>query len=207
MKKYPPKSFRYAGLVGRKKYQEEIGLDVVQRIWDRGFLTGFELLRIGAWKSAKSIALLTVNEENHIEVVTRSALSAISEYRTVNVVVDSIDWTNWRETVALAIGQNGSKKQESSGLLSLHGIGYPMATAILATMAPTAFPVLDKWAISGVLDITPVEASKTKWHRSVFYTDYCKILATDERPEFSDQNSVHWRDQWMMNMAMTKYSN
>jgi hypothetical protein len=192
--------------VARKKYQEEIGLDVVQRIWDRGFLTGFELLRIGAWKSAKSIALLTVNEEDQIELVTKVALTALNNYRSVNVVVDPIDWDDWRETVALAIGRSGSRKQPPSGLLSLHGIGYPMATAILATVAPTAFPVLDKWAISGAFDITPTEAAKSKWHRSEFYAEYCKRLATDGRHEFKDLRSVHQRDQWLMNMAMKRHA-
>ena len=192
--------------MARKKYQEEIGLDVVQRIWDRGFLTGFELLRIGAWKSAKSIALLTVNEEDQIELVTKVALTAIDHYRSVNVVVDSVDWDDWRETVALAIGRIGLKKQPPSGLLSLHGIGYPMATAILATVVPTAFPVLDKWSISGAFDISPVEAAKSKWHRSQFYAEYCKCLATDDREEFKDLKSVHQRDQWLMNMAMKRHS-
>lgn len=44
-----------------------------------------------------------------------------------------------------AIGTQGK-----SGLLALHGIGYPTATAFLCILNPKAFPVLDRWAVQRV---------------------------------------------------------
>lgn len=35
--------------------------------WDRGYITAFELARIAAWKNAKSVAVITVNNPGDIE--------------------------------------------------------------------------------------------------------------------------------------------
>ena len=183
----------------RKKFQNEVSLDFVHQIWSRGYLTGFDLCRIGAWKSAQSVALLTVNDETQIEIVTRKSLTAIREFREVDVVNDVVDWGSWRVAVSTAIGQ--SRKKPATGLLSLYGVGYPMATALLAVMAPRAFPVLDKWALSQTIGIPPREAGASRWHTAETYMGYCKQLATDDRAEFKGL-SIHQRDQWMMNRGI-----
>lgn len=184
----------------RKKFQSEISQDFANRIWTRGHLTGFDLCRIGAWKSALSVALLTVNEESQIEVVTRESLNAIKEFRDVDVVNDAVDWNLWSFAASTAIGQN--RRRPTTGLLSLYGIGYPMATAIMAVLAPMAFPVLDRWAVSQVFGVTPDEGRKRRWHSADIYMDYCRRLATDSRTEFNALN-VHKRDQWMMNQGIS----
>lgn len=184
----------------RKKFQAEMSQEFVNRIWTRGYLTGFDLCRIGAWKSAQSVALLTVNDESQIEVVTRESLTAIKKFRNVDVVNEAVDWSSWRVAVSTAIGQ--SRKKPATGLLSLYGVGHPMATALLAVMAPTAFPVLDRWAVSQVFGVTPAEGRESKWHSADNYMDYCRRLATDRRNELRAMN-VHRRDQWMMNWGIS----
>jgi hypothetical protein len=183
----------------RKKFQNEVSQDIIDRIWGRGYLTGFELCRIGAWKSAQSVALLTVNDESQIEFVTRRSLTAIGEFRDVNVVSDSFNWGNWYVAASTAIGQ--SRKKPATGLLSLHGVGYPLATALLAVLAPRAFPVLDRWAVSEVFGVTPDEGRESRWHSADHYMEYCRRLATDDRAEFKNL-SIHHRDQWMMNRGI-----
>jgi hypothetical protein len=183
----------------RKRFQNEVSQDFIDCIWGRGYLTGFDLCRIGAWKSAQSVALLTVNDESRIEVVTKEALAAIRDFRDVDVVKHAVDWSSWRIAALTAIGQ--SRKTPATGLLSLYGVGYPMATALLAVVAPRAFPVLDKWALSQTFGIAPNEAGIWKWHTAESYMDYCRRLATDDRTEFKDM-SIHHRDQWMMNRGI-----
>ena len=43
--------------------------------WGRGYITPFELTRIGAYKSAKGVAFLTVNTEEDIERLHRHKVS------------------------------------------------------------------------------------------------------------------------------------
>jgi len=184
--------------MSRKKFQFEIPVGDANGIWERGKISGFELVRIGAWKSAKSVALLTVNSESFIESCTANAMEAIMPFKEVNVIRDNLDWDEWQNCVATAIGR---KKQPRSGLLRLEGVGYPVATAILSILAPSAFPVLDKWAISAVFGVPVQEASRGKWHRAAMYTEYCRRLATEERPEFDATMNIHGRDVEMMKLG------
>ncbi len=182
-----------------KSYQSPPSDEFVETIWSRGYLTGFELARIAAWKSAQSVASITVNSEEQIRDCTQKLLSRISEFRTVDVIGDEVDWAQWRECVGSAIGR---KARPSSGLLQLQGIGYPMATAVLAVLAPTSFPVMDKWAIAEIFSVHPQEASKTKWHKAVNYVEYCRHLVDVMRPEFASHMNIHERDQAVMRAGM-----
>jgi len=186
--------------VKRKPYQEPIERGIIDEIWMRGWITGFELLKIGAWKSAKPVPLLTVNSEDLIESVTGSALDAISEFRHVDVTSEVVDWGRWVEAAATAIG-----RKPSSGLLRLSGVGFPTATAILAVVAPGAFPVMDKWAISEVFEVSPSEASRTKWHRSIRYGEFTQFLAGNAIEFDAATLNVHERDQILMNRAMQRW--
>lgn len=164
----------------RKPYQEPIERGIIDAIWMRGWITGFELLKIGAWKSAKPVPLLTVNSEDLIESVTGSALDAISEFRHVDVTSEVVDWGRWVEAAATAIG-----RKPSSGLLRLSGVGFSMATAILAVVAP--------------------EASRTKWHRSIRYGEFTQFLAGNAIKFDAATLNVHERDQILMNRAMQRW--
>ena len=185
--------------MSRKTFQFDLPVSDVDGMWERGRISGFELVRIGAWKSAKSVALLTVNSESFIESCTANAMAVIRPFREVDVIRDKTDWDVWQNCVATAIGR---KKQPRSGLLRLEGVGYPVATAILSILAPSAFPVLDKWAISAVFGVPVQEASRGKWHRAAMYTEYCRRLATEERPEFDPRMNIHGRDVEMMKLGM-----
>lgn len=187
--------------MGHKKYHKSLSCEFRQTIWNQGFITGFQLLKIGAWKSAQSVANLTVNSDEDIRRCTASTLIAIQRYRAIDVVKDEVDWDDWEACVATAIGQ---KRAPSTGILQLHGVGYPMATAVLATLIPSAFPVMDRWAISEVFGVDIREAQKSKYHRSARYREYCRALAKSTRQELTEDMNVHLRDQFLMNFAMNR---
>ena len=64
-----------------------------------------------------------------IEAWTRASISAIRPWRDRKAVAfaTDADWAGWRKTANLAIGWIGSQGAPSSGLLSLRGVGYPVA--------------------------------------------------------------------------------
>ena len=65
---------------GRPEYQNR-PCWIAAEAWDRGCIKAFELARIAAWKSARSVADVTVNEPAEIEGCTQAALSVIGPWR------------------------------------------------------------------------------------------------------------------------------
>jgi len=131
----------------RKEYQDRPDW-VADKAWNRGYIEGFELARIAAWKNAQSVAAITVNEPEEIEACTRAAISVIGPWlgRKGTQLATDADWAAWQHAANAAIGWVG-RKGPSSGLLSLKGVGYPVATAILDILDPDAWPVVDKWRV------------------------------------------------------------
>jgi hypothetical protein len=116
--------------------------------WSRGYLKPLELLRIAAWKTGQGLGSLTINTEDDIEGRTRAAIDCIRPWRGKRIVAhdDLSMWHQWYETARSAIGE----KAAGLGLLALHGVGYPMASAILDILDPEVWPVIDRWAIQTV---------------------------------------------------------
>ena len=48
---------------------------ITDEAWNRGYIEPFELARIAAWKSARSIAAITVNRPEEIEAWTVTSAS------------------------------------------------------------------------------------------------------------------------------------
>ena len=120
--------------------------------WNRGYIEAFELAQIAAWKNALGVAAITVNNSEEIEACTREAMSVIKPWRGRNAtgLVTDADWADWQQTANAAIGWAGGQGEPSSGLLSLKGVGYPVASAILDILDPDVWPVIDKWAAKTV---------------------------------------------------------
>ena len=155
-------------------------------------MTALQMLRIAAWKSARGLASLTLNDEDSIRLRTANAMDAIRPWRSTDVLRDPVDWAAWREAVARAVGW----KQRQTGLLALDGVGYPMASAFLALLAPAAFPVIDRSAVHGVYG-SPIGNYQT----SLAYTDFARALAA--RGEyFPSARTIHELDQAVMTAAM-----
>ena len=118
----------------RPKYQEE-PVELRAIILDQVGITPLQLMRIVAWKSAKGLASLTLNSEDKIAAYTKPAVALARRYRTVDVVrpAKSFSWNHWLDETRKVIGQT-SRYGEPSGLLAIDGIGYPVATAVLAIL-------------------------------------------------------------------------
>jgi hypothetical protein len=166
--------------------------DVVLR---QGFITPLQLFRIVAWKSAKGMASMTLNTELDIRERTAAAVDLAREWEGVDVVEEANlqNWDDWRETARAIVGRKHGS--EPAGLLALHGIGYPVATAILSIINPKVWPVIDKWSVASVFG----EAINTQ--RAYFadqYEVFARHLATVGASSWPTANTVHELDQAAM---------
>lgn len=67
------------------KYQDE-PTHLRDPIWERGQIEPWELLRICAWKSAKNLALLSLNDPDDIRIRTRNACDSVKQLHDASVV-------------------------------------------------------------------------------------------------------------------------
>ena len=173
----------------RREYQDRPGW-VADEAWNRGCIEAFELARIAAWKSAISVAGITVNTPREIEACTRAAMSVIERWRgqKATALVTDIDWADWQSAANAAIGWVGKHREPSSGLLSLTGVGYPVATAILDILDPNLWPVIDKWAAKTVFGIEIVQ------YTAAIYARYARHLATEGTRHWGVGLSIHELD-------------
>ena len=195
--------------VERKKfgYQEE-PVFLVDGILERGCISPWELLRIVSWKSAKGVALLSLNTEAEIVELTSEAVRDLTTWSwpygaLMDGNLNDEAWTLWEEWVGQVIGvdQKHSKSGEATGLLRLHGVGYPVATAILAFLKPEVFPVMDKWAVETIFG---EGASRKRWQRKSKYREYAQLLVNPQIEELQKVATLRGRDQKAMQLAMDK---
>jgi hypothetical protein len=173
-------------------------VELQNAILARGHIEPWELLRICAWKSAKGLAWLTLNTEDEIRNYTREAITALNASGgTTDVLNGSLsedDWNAWETKAGELIGAD-AKHGGPSGLLRLHGVGYPVATAILGFLAPTTFPVMDKWAVETIFG---PGASKKRWQRKAAYRAYAERLVNPKCTALEATSSLRDRDKAAM---------
>lgn len=179
-------------------YQVE-PVDLRPTIWERGHVEPWELLRICAWKSAQGLANLAMNDEEDIRSRTRNACSALREFQQHDVLAAPPNWDHWQERVAVAVGA----KKARTGLLGLHGVGYPVATAVLAILNPAAFPVMDRWAVRYLYG---TEVRPASYEHAAKYRTYAEDLVYARDALIPGQNdspsSIHDLDQQAMRRGM-----
>jgi hypothetical protein len=171
---------------------------IADKAWDRGYIEAFELARIAAWKSARSVAAITVNEPGEIEACTRAAMSIIQTWRgkRATELAADVDWCAWKQTANAAIGWVGGQGEPSSGLLSLHGVGYPVASAILDILDPDVWPVIDRWATKSVFENPLSHYCATR------YAAYARHLATEGAKRWDAGLSIHELDMKAQSASM-----
>lgn len=169
--------------------------------WSRGYLKPLELLRIAAWKTGQGLGSLTINTKDDIEGRTRAAIDCIRPWRGKRIVAhdDLSMWHQWYETARSAIGE----KAAGLGLLALHGVGYPMASAILDILDPEVWPVIDRWAIQTVFGRQPNGNPwpTSQWDFAAAYAVYARHLATIGAACWGSAHSIHKLDQEAMNVS------
>ena len=179
----------------RPKYQRE-PVELRDLIWTRGLIEPWELLQICAWKSAKGLAPISLNDEAIIRDTTAKVCEVLRPMRELDVLAGEPDWRRWEQGVGRAIGS----KVNGTGLLGLAGIGYAMSTAILCILNPSAFPVLDRWAILGVYGGVD-KRSMLFYEHAARYCEYAQDLASRSR-EATNAKNIHEVDQHFMRAGM-----
>jgi hypothetical protein len=180
----------------RKEYQDRPDW-IADKAWNRGYIEAFELARIAAWKNAQSVAAITMNWPEEIEACTRAAISVIRPWlgRKGTQLATDADWAAWRQAANAAIGWV-DLKGPSSGLLSLKGVGYPVATAILDILDPDVWPVIDKWAATTVFGTIPFRYCAAR------YAAYARHLATEGTRCWGAGLSIHELDEKAQSASM-----
>jgi hypothetical protein len=166
----------------RLKYHPE-PTEIRDAAWKRGYLTPLELFRIQAWKSGQGLGSLTTNKTGLIEEVSQRAMAALLPWKDRDAfsLQGSADWDAWQADVATAVGV-----KRSSGLLSLDGMGYPRASAVLAILNPAAWPVIDRFAVQAVFS-----TNAFKWDRAAAYRAYAEHLATVGHRSWPREVTIH----------------
>jgi hypothetical protein len=179
-----------------------------EEILKRGHITPWELFKIVSWKSAKGVAWLSLNSEAEIVKFTREAVEDLTAWSwpygaLIEGNMNYEAWTLWEEKVGQVIGAD-QKRSESgcaTGLLRLHGVGYPVATAILAFLKPEVFPVMDKWAVETIFGDG---ASRKRWQHKAKYREYAQLLVNPQIEDLQEVATLRGRDQKAMQLAMEK---
>ena len=123
--------------------------ELVPEILKRGYITPWELFKIVTWKSAKGVAWLSLNTEDEIITYTKEVVAGLKSWSgpsdILEVEMSDELWSAWEAKAGELIGADKDHAEAgiSSGLLRLHGVGYPVATAILGLLKPKVFPVMD----------------------------------------------------------------
>jgi hypothetical protein len=193
--------------VERKKfgYQEE-PVFLVNGILERGYISPWELLKIVSWKSAKGVAFLSLNTEAEIIEFTSETVRDLTTWfwpygALIDGNMNDEAWNLWEEWVGQVIGadQKRSESRRATGLLRLHGVGYPVATAILAFLKPEVFPIMDKWAVETIFG---EGASRKRWQHKAKYREYAQLLVNPQIEELKQVATLRGRDQKAMQIAI-----
>lgn len=173
--------------------------EITRKAWERGYIEAFELTRIAAWKNARSVATITLNEPEHIEACTRAAIAVVRPWRGRAASQSCADsyWTKWQKTANSAIGWVKTSQAPASGLLSLQGVGYPMASAILDILDPDVWPIIGKWAVKTVFGAFPPPR-----YTAARYAAYAKHLVTEGAQHWGADLSIHKLDERAQQASM-----
>jgi hypothetical protein len=161
----------------RPKYQRE-PTELREVIWRQGLITPWQLLRIASWKSARSLAHLSLNNPADIEAATGAALTAASPFRTARR--PRLTGRFWEAT------------GEAVGYLDrLHGVNLAMGSAVLCIANPRVWPVVDRWAAQRLFGTRVVSSP-------AFYMAYITRLSL-LLPKGPEAPTIHELDQDVSN--------
>ena len=188
------------------EYQREPG-HLAPLIMERGFITPWELFKIVTWKSAKGVAWLSLNTEDEIVSCTKETVAGLKSWSgpsdLLNSEMTEEYWDIWEAKAGELIGADKAHAESGipSGLLRLHGVGYPVATAVLGLLMPKVFPVMDKWAVETIFG---TGASRKRWQTKAKYREYTQLLVKPTREELQKFYTLRDRDKAAMNISMAR---
>jgi hypothetical protein len=180
----------------RHAYERE-PTDLAEVARSRGYMSGLEVLRIGAWIGTRSLASVTLNAESAFEDVTGSAIQAINGLNGLNGLpaidhaTDDGYWAEWMRVASNAAGEWGK-----SGLMSLQGVDYPMASGVLAILDPKVWPVFDAKACHTIFGpkVDPARIPR-RLRNETIYAAYARHLAVYGTRAWPNADTIHALDQ------------
>lgn len=128
------------------KRETKVLNEVAPRVHAVGYLTKPDFLDICLWKSSRPMKYYRDNSEEFIEAVSRVAFSTTNEQLRVEA------------------------------LTLLHGVGWPVASAILHIGHTNPYPIFDLRALWSLRIMSPVKYDFRFWQS---YTNYCRQLARE----------------------------
>jgi hypothetical protein len=190
----------------RKTIEYQVEPDgLIVEIMKRGYITPWELFKIVSWKSAKGVAWLSLNTEDEIISCTKETVAGLKSWSgPVDILAEEMTdalWSEWEAKAGELIGADKKYAEGgvATGLLRLHGVGYPVATAILGLLKPEVFPVMDKWAVETIFG---QGARKKRWQTKSKYRAYTQLLVKPEIGRLQKMTTLRGRDKAAMDIAM-----
>ena len=185
------------------KFQDE-PKELEAEIFSLGYITPWNLFKIVSWKSARGLAWLSLNTEKEISFVTKELVDGLKQLpesaSVLSKPMNEEDWNEWQRKAGELIGAVRKRNVQPSGLLRLHGVGYPVATAILGLLKPDVFPIMDKWAVETIFGAGT--GKKTwQWHTKIAYRKYTERLVNPECEFLNEIKTLRKRDIAAMTAA------
>jgi hypothetical protein len=172
--------------------------ELAEAAWERGHIEPWDLLRITAWKAAITPAWLSVEDPRRIVSVTAAVIKVLKPYRravAAEVLFDSPDGgAAFLEATREGIGRT-QKGAQDGGLRSLWGIRLPAATAVLTILNPSAWPVIDRWAVTTIFSDPPRILDSVD-----HYLTYLRRLAALQQHQYPDL-TIHEVDLQAMGLG------
>lgn len=151
------------GLVARYSYEDDTAAQQAgRRAAETGFYRREDFVTVVRWKSARSLPLAESNTAAQVKAATRSAFSADGEV------------------------------ERMMHMLSLHGVGVPVASALLHFAFPDRYPILDFRALASLGD----KRRRTQYSPA-FWADYvtrCHDLARAACVSLRDFDKALWQN-------------
>jgi hypothetical protein len=142
------------------KRESRVLNEVAQRIHALGYLTKSDFLDICLWKSPRPMKYYKDNSKAFIEHVSRIAFSTTNDRLRMEI------------------------------LTLLHGIGWPVASAILHVGHRDPYPILDRRALWSLGVGVPAKYDFRFWQS---YTEYCRQLAKQCGTRMRDLDRALWQ--------------
>ena len=163
----------------RPAYQKRDN-SLVEEIFSDGYqASAWDFLKIAAWKSARNLALISLNPKEKVNQSFKSLIELLGTFPYEDTVkeFDSIDWSNW--------GKEVENLYSKTGISKLDGIQFTAFTGLLGYLRPAIFPVIDIYTAEGIFG-GQVARNRNRWANSGAYTTFTRHLAGPSTSKLPD---------------------
>lgn len=163
----------------RPAYQERDNLLVVSIFTDGYQASAWDFLKIAAWKSARNLALISLNPKEKIDQAFKSLIDMLGTFPYEDTIkkFEYIDWSTWTTKVR--------EMFLNTGISALDGVQFTAFSGLLGYLRPEIFPVIDIYTAEGIFG-EKVARSRNLWANPEAYTTFTKQLAGPSECQLPD---------------------